>query len=181
MYFSSAIHIFCLISPFHFDVSVLKLLQHLRVLWKSRTAVKVLTVVFEGSGPPHQQGSTEESVYTLVCVWEYCCWWRWPLLDRSVLWGEWDLYTAALAGICAWEVFNFLKSQLHSAGGGLLFCLQLRSWGCPCVWILNVCVGGLVHWRIDWIMALMSEGWKWARRRRETENTASYLMMRSTP
>lgn len=178
MYPFSTIHMFCLISPFHFDVSVLQLLEHLRVVWKSRAAAKVLTAVYEGSGPPDQQGGEEESVQTLVCVWEKRWWWRWPLVGWSVLWGEWDIHTAAQAGIFAWEVFNFLKSQLHSAGGGLLFCLQLCSLGCPCVWILNIC-WGLKHQWIDWIMALLSERWKWARRWRETENTA--LMMRSSP
>jgi len=107
---------FCLIWPFHFRrlCPSTPSASGSRV-WKSRRAVKVLTAVFEGSGPPHQQEKVK-SVYMLVCVWKECWWWRWPLIGRSVLWGEWDLYTAAQAGICAWEVFNFLPIALSRRG-----------------------------------------------------------------
>lgn len=39
-------------------------------------------------------------------------------------WGQ-NPFFAAQAGICALEVFNFLKSELHSVGSVLFFCPQV--------------------------------------------------------
>lgn len=139
-------HSFCLISPFHFWCLCPSTPSASASRVKVKGGCKSVDSSVWGLRTTTPAGEGEVCVYMLVCVWEECWWWRWPLIGRSVLWGEWDLHTAAQAGICAWEVFNFLKSQLHSAGGGLLFCLQLCSLGCPCVWILNVCVQYVRGW-----------------------------------
>lgn len=69
-------------------------------------------------------------------------WWDWPSDQVSVR-GPEDRILSLLSRLkfCAWEVFDFLKSQLHSVGS-VLFPIAHRFSDCPYRWTW----GGSAFW-----------------------------------